>query len=531
MALDFISLHCLRRLCQQQPIVWLFALLWCASVNSHAQVLFSEDGASSGVVADHSGDIFAIGQTWFDVNLDGWADLFLTNQNGPNRLFINQGAAPMGPRFIEVDPGPARLPNELSTAASSADFDNDGRPDLLVLTQGRPFLFRNTLNGLVDVTSSSGLNHIGRGQSATWADLNDDGWLDVYIANWFFAETESHPNSQDHLYLSTGPGRFRDVSYLLDLPRLHGPGFASLFVDYDNDGDSDLYVVNDKLYGNQLWRHDGIGCGGICFTNVSQETGAIRPVWGMGISAADMDLDGDLDLYFTSIGELVMLRNELIPAAGVGPGTPLFTEVTDLYGVNASAIGWGAMFADWDNNGYEDIYVPTAFPGETNRLFMNDGGAPFRNESASSGTDLAGFSISLAIADLNQDGLLDMVVGNRGEAYHLFQNQSQGTGAWVQLRVLGGGDLPTEPVGTRVYLQLSNGLRLQREVFIGGSMGVSHEPILHFGIGEAQIQSMQVVWSNGMVENLPPPAINQRVELFYPGRETIAQEGFEGNAP
>lgn len=493
----------------------LLTAAYLGSPLSAAQVSFTDITVSAGLNTTHQGVVNAVGQAWIDLDADGHSDLFVTDQQGPNSLYRNLGDG----RFSLLPDSITSLAGETTLGASSADVDNDGRDDLLVLTLGQPRLFRNTAAGLVDITATSGINHAGQGQSATWADINADGWLDLYITNWYFNEDETHPNNQDRLYLNQGGGRFADVSHWLDLTARSGPGFACLFFDYDNDGDSDLYVVNDKHYGNPLWRNDGPGCDGWCWTNVAVNTGANRPVFGMGVSAGDFDLDGDLDIYFTSIDEMVLLRND-VATSGV------FTEVTDDYGVNVIAVGWGSVFADVDNDGREDLYVPTAPSGFGNSLLLNRYPQAFDDISAASGINDDAFSISASIADFEADGRLDVLLGNRNQGYRVYANHSPDAGHWVQFTLAAGAGVNSKAVGTRLYLTLDDGQELMREVMIGGSMGVSHQALIHFGLGQRDIQQLRVVWPDGAVQ-FPSVTRNQRHVLRHPQWQVAVSEGFE----
>ena len=170
-----------------------------------------------------------------------------------------------------------------------ADYDNDGWRDLYVLTHGANVLFRNEAGtGFRDVTAAAGVGDTGKGATAAWGDYDGDGFLDLFVANWRCYPECARENAaalaSDRLYRNLGDGTFEDVSGLLG-DKLRGAGFSASFADFDDDGDLDIYVVNDMVehpVGNVLWRNDGPGCGGWCWSDASAETrtGAVRN--GMG---------------------------------------------------------------------------------------------------------------------------------------------------------------------------------------------------------------------------------------------------------
>ena len=286
----------------------------------------------------------AIGQAWGDYDRDGWIDLFVTGNLDPNVLYRNEGdgsfsLSPFSPQL--------RLPDVPSGGATFADYNNDGWLDLYILNFGANRLFRNEGGaGFTDVTLAAGVGDTGKGVSAAWGDYDDDGWLDLYLTNWS-CYPECHPvdftAQQDRLYHNNGDGSFTDVTLTLDYALTLGAGFAPAFLDYDGDGDQDLYVVNDKMQndiGNVLWRNDGAGCGHWCWTNVSAESGADLMINGMGVDAADYDNDGDLDLYVTDmVYTMYLLRNE----GGNFRSRAQSAGVAINLGPD-SGVGWGAAF-------------------------------------------------------------------------------------------------------------------------------------------------------------------------------------------
>jgi len=481
---------------------------------------FEDVTAAAGTNQHHGSNDFITGQAWGDYDNDGWPDLYLTDGQGPNTLYRNLGNGTFA--VSEYAPQVA-LSDRASGGVTFADYDNDGWLDLLVLNNGQDVLFRNTGAGFVDVTTLTGLDaHSGVGESAAWADINEDGFLDLYIVNWY-DETETHPDRQDRLYLNQQGNAFVEASGLLDLSRMSGPGFAAVFVDFDNDNDQDLYVVNDKLFGNVLWRNDGAGCGGWCFTDVSVATGAHRPAYSMGIAVGDYDLDGDHDFYYSSIGETILLQNRL------AQGQTAFIDVATSAGVDSSAVSWGNFFADLDNDGLEDLYLATvnSMEPETDRLFLNLGQGQFADVSATSGASNSAFTIGAAYADYDLDGKIDFVVGNRNQGYRLYHNITATQHNWLSVTVSATDRFDRSAAGTKVILTLDDGTTLMRYKQLGASIGSNHQQALHFGLGQRQPVSLEVVWPDGSSASRAVNDFNTTIEQTFSLPPHHFADGFE----
>ncbi len=267
-----------------------------------------------------------MGQAWGDYDNDGWVDLYVTGGLDENVLYRNQGD---GTFDISSANNDVSLPGVWSGGAVWVDYDNDGWRDLYVLANGANVLLHNDGgSGFSDVTEVSGIGDVGKGSAAAWGDYDNDGLLDLYVANWScFPDCDPiDPTlASDHLYRNRGDGTFAAVSRLMDEEKLRGSGFAAAFFDADNDGDLDIYVVNDKLHnpiGNVLWRNDGPGCGGWCFGEVSAEMGANIAKHGMGLAIADYDNDLDLDIYFSDMVESMALLKNLVNLLRMSPNRP-----------------------------------------------------------------------------------------------------------------------------------------------------------------------------------------------------------------
>ncbi len=508
---------------------------------------FVDVSEAAGIRATHSGhwelfdDDFAtgylgIGQAWGDYDRDGWLDLYVTGNRDASVLYRNNGDGKFS--VSELTPQVA-LADVDTGGAVWADYDNDGWLDLYVLNHGENTLFHNEAGrGFADVTSVAGVGDAGKGTTATWGDYDGDSYLDLYVVNWScFPEcgdpniSREHDAARDTLYHNRGDGTFADVTHLLEYDLLLGAGFSASFADYDNDGDPDIYVVNDQfknMLGNILWRNDGAGCGGWCFTEVSIEAGARTFIHGMGLAVGDYDNDLDLDFYFSDmVNGMVLLQNQ-------GDGS--FDDVADDAGVvvgPSSAVGWGTMFFDYNNDSWLDLFLTATefiqydvFSGPEGMmfeyrdyLFRNQGDGSFADATPQAWIDEWRPSMGLAYADYNRDGFIDFVLGNWNEGYRLYRNTgAEGTGNhWLNVRLLGGGDINRDAIGSRVYLSTDSGRRLMQEVKAGSSLGAGNDMALHFGLGDERVHELRIRWSNGVEETLSDIPVNQFLEVDYTG--------------
>ena len=522
-------------------------------------ILFHDVSAPAGIQATHRGiwnenvpvpyddGYMAAGSAWADYDKDGWVDLFVTGNLDPNVLYRNNGD---GSFTVSDYAGPLAIPDIPSGGAVWADYDNDGWRDLYVLNMGPNKLFRNLAGaGFADVTLAAGLGDIGKGTSAAWGDYDEDGHLDLYVANWScYPECEllDFSRSRDVLYHNNGDGSFTDVSGLLGFEPLLGAGFAVSWLDYDDDRDLDLYVVNDKVInavGNLLWRNDGPGCGGWCFTDVSALAGADSVVHGMGLATGDYDNDGDLDLYYSNmVGAMVLLENQ---------GDGAFEDSSDYAGVayrTGTSVGWGAAFFDYDNDGWLDLYLaatgitavsnPRAFSPETpdelygmppeytsgglhfpypDMLYHNERDGSFRAIDHKLFGAESKPTMGFSTADYDRDGRVDFALTWWNEGHGLFRNTAYAgkTNNWVAFELEGGGSLDRDAIGTRVRVVTDDGLSQTRELKSGSSLGAGNELLLHFGLGDAEITRVIVSWLNGEFHEYSNVPLNQRCRITW----------------
>merc|ERR1740121_1142441 len=278
-----------------------------------------------------------------------------------------------------------------------------------------------------DVSVTAGLNDMGSGQGACFADIDGDGDLDLFVAN--FGET-------DIMYLNDGNGVFADVTATAGVQSDGVNGFGCVFADFDEDGDMDLYVSNDGAL-NKLFVNNGQGI----FADRTAEAGAGATIGGgRGVQAADFNGDGHLDLY------AVVATGSHTFLLGRGDGT--FTDATSSSGINShSGIAQGVNAADFDGDGDIDIIVSVL--NNDNVVFQNDGTGKFRDVSRGAGSTWNKFGQGVAFGDVNGDGELDAFVASYGRYFplcpfcsatnSLLINQLEAP-AWLKVR-------PTGPAG------------------------------------------------------------------------------------
>lgn len=489
----------------------------------------------------------------FDYNNDDLEDIYVTNSIGPNALFRNNGngtftdtAAAAG-----IDD-----PSGHSNGGCAADYDNDGDKDLYLTNYGTSKIFSNNGDGTFrDLTTTVGLGDSDknlRSAGCAWGDYDRDGFLDLIVVRHLKELAPDTLVSGDFylavgmlaLYHANGDGTFTEVTEILGDTRIReknlygeaignlwGAGFQPGWFDYDEDGDPDLYIVNDwgpNVQPNVLWRNDGPARDGQwIFSDISKQSGAGVPMYGMSLAVGDYDLDGHLDMFMTNIGATVLLKNN-------GDGTS-FTDMAGEANVEVAKIGtedrvtWGSVFFDYDNDGFEDLYIVSGYlslPGvedvpqylkeQHNILLRNKGDGTFTNLSAVSGADDPGVGRGLGYLDIENDGCLDLFIGNLGGYTSLYKNRCEEPNNWLVVKAVGT-ESNRDGIGARITVN-SGGKSQVREIASGRSFMGHHMIPVHFGLGNAdKIDEIIVKWPSGKVQTVSTVAINNRITIIEPG--------------
>jgi hypothetical protein len=493
-----------------------------------------------------------------DYDNDGWPDIYIVNGMALTAAGMPDTQAPPTGHlfhnnhdgtFTDVTRKAGLVSVGWGQGACVGDYDNDGFDDLYVTGYGKGRLFHNQGDGTFrEVAESAGVAGTGKewGTGCAFVDYDRDGKLDLMIADYVHFDLTKTPmpgseagcmwkgapvmcgprglpGAPNILYHNEGNGHFKDVSVASGIQKTPGHYcFSVSTIDYNEDGWPDIYVACDStpsiLYRNN---HDGT------FTDVGGETGVAynedgREQAGMGSTVADYDGDGHLDIFKTNFSDDTAT---LYHANGDGT----FTDVTSMAGlaINMDALGWGAMFADVDNDGRPDLLVVNGhvYPEvdqeklgatfkERRFLYWNAGDGTFKDLSKSAGPAMqeprAGRG--LAIADLWNDGRLEAVVNNLSDYPMLLVNEARNPNHWLGLK-LTGTISNRSAIGARVVVQGEKRSWVQ-EVRSGSSYNSSSDLRLHFGLGaETKIKYVEVRWPNGERERFTLPGIDRIVEL------------------
>jgi len=536
-------------------------------------VVFSNVAAQAGINFKHENgaspqkfmpETMGAGALIFDYDNDGWPDIFLVNGGSfvdskvaavaRHRLYHNNRNA----TFTDVTAASGIGVSGFAMGACSADYDNDGFPDLYVTGVTSNKLYHNNgRGGFVDVTAKAGAGGAGVwSSSCAFGDIDNDGNVDLFVTNYvdFTVEnnkyctagggvrTYCHPNVYHPLpsilYHNNGDGTFSDITKEAGVYRTDGNGLGVVFGDYDNDGWTDIYVANDSV-PNFLFHNKGKGI----FEEVGFRAGVAvgaegRPLAGMGTDMGDINGDGLLDIFVTNLDKEThsLFRN-------MGKG--LFANVTFESGVGQATlpfVGFGAAFFDYDNDGDLDLAIADGdiidnvklFRDNTtyeqrNLLLQNDGSGRFHDVGPTSGPGFALKKVSrtLAVGDLDNDGDLDILIGNNGQTADLLRNDGGNRSNALLIRTVGVKS-NRDGIGARLKLTV-NGKVLLRHIKAGSSYQGQNDLRAHFGLGTAKMaERLEILWPSGTVDSVENVEANQILTISE-GRGVTAKEPFRKN--
>jgi len=454
-----------------------------------------------------------------DFDRDGDIDVYLVGgDTNPNRLYRNDG----GGGFTEIAGDVGLDAMHLGSGPVFGDLDGDGDLDLFVgSVAGDPwYLFRNDAGNYVDVTQTSGIAMTAENTiSASLADYDRDADLDLFLAHW---GTDRRADTET-LWQNNGDGTFTTASIQSGIaaqiigPTTVGGGnidfsFASIFSDIDGDGDPDILLSSD-FNTSKAFENQGDGT----FRDISDRD-VIVDRNGMGNAVGDIDNDGDMDWFVTSIFEPSGLSN-----ANIGNrlyrnlGNGAFEDVTDAAGVADGGWGWGACMEDFDLDGDLDLFhvngwkpvdprgtgTITIYETDQVRYFESQGNGSFIEAATEAGLSDTGQGRGAACFDYDRDGDLDILVTNNDESRSVvfYRNDYAGGNRYLTIRLNGSG-LNTFAIGARVEVSAGN-LSMVREIRAGNQY-VSQGPAeAHFGLGTAAIANVTVRWPDGSVSSHP----------------------------
>ncbi|MGH9839528.1 MAG: CRTAC1 family protein [Blastocatellia bacterium] len=498
------------------------------------------------------------GVAWFDYDNDGWLDLFFVNgtrlagmpkgQEAKTHLYRNNRDG----TFTDLTQKAGLARSGWGQAVCVGDYDNDGFDDLFLSYFGRNALYKNNGDGtFTDVSLKAGVagTKTRWGSGAAFVDYDKDGDLDLFVANYIDLDLKTAPTPEtgpclykgvmvacgppgltggkNILYqnngLSAGGGTFTDVSDKAGILKTFGTyGLGVITADFDNDTWPDIYVANDSapaaLYHNNQK-------GG--FTDIGVEAGAAysadgKPQAGMGVGVGDFDRDGLLDIFKTNFsGDTSTLYRNL----GVRNGLLSFDDVTFTagIGVNTRFLGWGCNFADFDNDGWLDIFLVnghvypeveklTTEAGYQQRkvLYQNQRNGSFKDITEKIGGTLTEPTASrgCAFGDFDNDGDVDVVINPVNDVPVLLRADSAAGNNWISIKAIGVKSNRTG-VGARIKVVADDRTQID-EVRSGGSYYSQNDLRVHFGLGKAMKAKMiEVRWPSGVVDTLKDVAAGQ----------------------
>ncbi|MDX2153645.1 MAG: CRTAC1 family protein [Bryobacteraceae bacterium] len=493
------------------------------------------------------------GVAFYDYDGDGWPDILAgtgsrLDRSDPQatiRLYRNNRDG----TFTDVTGRAGLKRTAWVSGIAIGDYDNDGREDLFLSCWGQNILYHNNGDGtFTDVTREAGLlaPKPRWGAGCTWIDYNRDGLLDLFVGTYLEFDPKTVPlpgagencmwkgiavncgpkglpTGRNALYRNNGDGTFTDVSQESGIAAVTGRyAMTALAYDFDGDGRQDLYVACDST-ASILYKNRGDGT----FVDVALERGVAynedgREQAGMGVALGDTRNLGRLDLFKTHFADDTPVLYRALEDGH-------FEDATSAAGLNALTryVGWGAGFADFDNDGRVDLlFVNGNVYPEVERHFeeykyrnprvvlRNRGDGVFEDVSAVSGPGISArhSSRGCAFGDFDNDGDVDVLVMNMGEAPSLLRNDTAGQGNWLKVKLVGS---KSNRSGIGASVLVTGSGRRQRQVMLSQSSFYSqNDARLHFGLGEAKsAESIEVRWPSGMVQVLKGVRAGQTVEV------------------
>ncbi len=518
-----------------------------------------------------------------DINNDGLIDVFLTGNQVSNKLYLNKGNL----EFVDItEKASVSGDNRWYTGTTMVDINNDGYLDIYCSVSGKNGVKENQLfvnnkdNTFTEKAAEYGIADVGNSVQATFFDFDNDGDLDLYVANYPIA----HPSTSnmvyrskmqnvndvesDKLYRNDGE-QFTDVSKEAGVKN-YSFSLGITVSDLNNDGWKDLYVSNDYSIPDFMYLNNQDGT----FKEVIKEATSQTAFYGMGIDIADINNDGYLDIFQADMDsddnrrqkanmssmnprlfyETVLygfhyqyMHNCLQLNSGYNKeGVPQYSNISRLTGTSSTDWSWAPIFADFNNDGFKDLYITNGTRREVNNkdffnkiddeeyeelsfvekvelipsepienfMFQNKGGLEFKKVNEDWGVNYKGFSNGVAYGDLDNDGDLEIIVNNIDEEAMVFENTSSQKNNYLKLRFKGEGKNPNG-LGAIAYLYHKGKIQVQELTLTRGFQS-SVAPELHFGLDTiSKIDSIKVVWNKNKEQIIKQVKTNQTLVLDY----------------
>jgi len=511
-----------------------------------------------------------------DFDRDGWPDIYVTNSaiGSKNALYRNMHDGTFKDVAGEVGVADVNQPGTgVSTGAVWGDYDNDGYEDLFLVKWGRPELFHNDQgHGFTRVTEQAGLPPWINANTAIWFDFDGDGLLDLFVGGyysedidlWHLTTTRIMPESfeyaknggRKYLFHNLGNGKFEEVSSKVGINSRRW-ALAAAAADLRGTGHPDLFVSND--YGvSELYFNDGKR-----FHEVGEQTGVgFAPKSGMNATFGDILNQGRYSVYVSNISEdgiLIQGNNLWVPKEGTAGDAVKYQNLARDFGVELGGWSFGAQFGDLNNDGTLDLYLTNGYISldrhrsywydfskvaggnstiigdaknwpaferrslsgyQTKRVWLNDGAGKFVDVAQAVGATDTYDGRSVALVDLWNRGVLDVVVANQNGPLLLYKNTVAPENEWIEFELEGTssnhGGSNRSAIGAEVTL-FWNGQQQVQEVSGGSGFAAQNDRRLHFGLGRnPHIEKAIIRWPSGKVQTIDQPVVNQLHKMKEP---------------
>ncbi len=475
------------------------------------------------------------GVAFFDLNKDGYDDLYFSGGLYSDRIYLNQA----GVSFIELNiPSLQEATDSIYTnGVAIGDVDNDGDDDIFVICgsleipQPNILLLNQGNSAFVNASEGSPIaQDTAWSMAATMGDYNLDGFLDLYVGNYYLEgdiledslgiHNFIYEGFSNEIFYNDGTGQFVNQTENYGFGE-KGLALAAASTDFDMDNDIDIYLANDFGFWNAknaLWQNNYPSDS---WTDVAEEAGADLGIFAMGVAIGDYDEDLDFDYYVTNLGRNVLLNND-----GLGH----FEDHTTAAGVENTfsdtlfSTSWGTAFVDLNNDTYLDLVVANGQipavssiatnPIDSNKVFINNGDGTFYDHSLASGIFNDDRDRGLAYGDFDNDGDIDILMGSvfredYPDQHHLiYRNDLENENNWLKIR-LEGVEVNRNGYGAKVILE-TGGRSFIREMDGGSSHCSRNANFVHFGLGSIEsVDNVKVIWPGGMEQEVGPLAINE----------------------
>lgn len=513
-----------------------------------------------------------------DINNDGLSDIYFTGNMTPNKLYINKGNM----EFEDIsEKSGTQGDKRWYTGTTMADVNNDGWLDIYVCTGGKfgssknQLFINNTDGTFTEKAEKFGIDDGSASIQATFFDYNNDGFVDLFVGNYphvpvsqgnAYYKVKMDDNldyESGHLFKNNGNGTFKDVTKEAGVQNF-GMTLGVVASDLNNDGFQDLFVSNDFNVPDYLYLNNGDGT----FTESVKEATNQFSMFGMGSDAADFNNDGLIDLvqmemtptthkrsktnmasmnpkgFYEGVDfgfHYQYMQNSLQLNNGIYNNVPMFSNIARKAGVHATDWSWGALFADFDNDGLKDLIVTNgmmrdvnnndineefnskSFFGATSHLdymkypstpidnyvFKNNGDFTFSRANDEWNISYVGFSNGASYSDLDNDGDLDVILNNLGDVASIFENKTNETSKkYLDIKLIGSKNNPLG-LGTKVEI-MSNGNLQKQELTLTRGFQSSVDTKIHFGLNNRElVEQVKIVWPNGKEQLLTNVKSNQ----------------------